>query len=239
MSVLTVLAVIGIVVYVIGQQLAGSPLSGKRLIVLPAVVTGIGILDLSNSGSHPAATDIVLLSVSAVIAIAIGVGLGAMTRLERRDGYLWAQLPKRGLWLWGGLLVSRVAVTGIAHASGAHVAAGTAAILLMLGLNRAAQALVVAPRAVAAGIPFAPEKDGTRVRRRLVQRTSGLSYVVATIERVTGRRSCRPPDRVAVVAPGGRVRARRRGRADVPREDRRRHRRAGNRAGRVGRLVGQ
>ena len=57
MSVLTVLAVIAIVVYVIGQQLAGSPLSGKRLIVLPAVVTGIGILDLSNSGSHPAATD--------------------------------------------------------------------------------------------------------------------------------------------------------------------------------------
>jgi hypothetical protein len=161
MSVLTVLAVIGIVVYVIGQQLTGSPLSGKRLIVLPAVVTGIGILDLSNSGSHPAATDIVLLSVSAVIAIAIGVGLGAMTRLESRDGYLWAQLPKRGLWLWGGLLVSRVAVTGIAHASGAHVAAGTAAIVLMLGLNRAAQALVVAPRAVAAGIPFAPEKDGT------------------------------------------------------------------------------
>jgi hypothetical protein len=164
MSVLTLLAVIAIVVSVIGQQLAGSPLSGKRLIVLPAVVTGIGILDLSNSGSHPAATDIVLLSVSAVIAIAVGVGLGALTRLERlerRDGYLWAQLPKRGLWLWGGLLVSRVAVTAVAHASGAHVAAGSAAILLILGLNRAAQALVVAPRAVAAGIPFAPEKDGT------------------------------------------------------------------------------
>ena len=31
----------------------------------------------------------------------------------------------------------------------------------MLGLNRAAQALVVAPRAIAAGIPFAPEKDGS------------------------------------------------------------------------------
>ncbi len=84
-----------------------------------------------------------------------------MTRLERRDGYLWAQLPKQGLWLWGGLLVSRLAVTGIAHVTGAHVAAGTTAILLMLGLNRAAQALVVAPRAIAAGIPFAPEKDGT------------------------------------------------------------------------------
>ena len=94
-------------------------------------------------------------------AIAIGIALGAMTRLERRDGYLWAQLPKRGLWLWAALIVSRLLVTGIAPADGAHVAAGTAAILLMLGLNRAAQALVVAPRAIAAGIPFAPEKDGS------------------------------------------------------------------------------
>jgi hypothetical protein len=31
----------------------------------------------------------------------------------------------------------------------------------MLGLNRAVQALVVVPRAIAAGIPFAPEKDGS------------------------------------------------------------------------------
>jgi hypothetical protein len=31
---------------------------------------------------------------------------------------------------------------------------------LTLGLNRAAQAAVVVPRAIAAGIPFAPDKDG-------------------------------------------------------------------------------
>lgn len=65
------------------------------------------------------------------------------------------------LWLWVGLIASRVLVTVIAHAADAHVAAGTSAILLTLGLNRAAQALVVVPRAIAAGIPFAPEKDGT------------------------------------------------------------------------------
>lgn len=171
MSVLTVLAVIGIIVYVIGQQLAGSALSGKRLVVLPAVLTVIGIADIGGHGSHPGATDIVLLVVSAAIAIAIGVGLGAMTRLERRDGHLWAQLPQQGLWLWGGLIVSRLLVIGIAHAAGAPIAAGTAAILLMLGLNRAAQALVVVTRAVAAGIPrhrrpgpsrISPEGDQTR-----------------------------------------------------------------------------
>lgn len=173
MSLLTVLAVIGIVVYVVGQQVVGSALQGKRLVVLPTVLTVIGIADLSGHGSHPGATDIVLLAVSAVTAIAIGIALGAMTRLERRDGHLWAQLPKRGLWLWVALIVSRLLVTGIAHADGAHVAAGTAAILLMLGLNRAAQALVVAPRAIAAGIPFAPEKDGSVFGASWFQHTTG------------------------------------------------------------------
>ncbi|MBV9817806.1 MAG: hypothetical protein JOZ07_05585 [Solirubrobacterales bacterium] len=144
----------------IGQQLVGSALSGKRVVVLPAVLTVIGILDISGHNSHPNATDIVLLIVSAAVAIATGAGLGAITRLQRRDGHLWAQLPLAGLWLWGALIASRLVVTGLAHAAGAHVAAGTTAILLTLGLNRAAQALVIVPRAIAAGIPFAPEKDG-------------------------------------------------------------------------------
>jgi len=161
MSLVTVLAAIGIIVYIVGQQLVGSALTGKRVVVLPAVLTVIGIADISSSKSHPDAMDIVLLVVSAAIAIAVGAGLGAMTRLERRDGHLWAQLPKQGLLLWGGLIASRLVITGIAHAADAHVAAGTTAILLTLGLNRVAQALVIVPRAIAAGIPFAPEKDGT------------------------------------------------------------------------------
>jgi len=161
MSLLTVLAAIGIVAYVIGQQFLGRAVRGKRVVMVPAVLTVIGIVEISGHKAHPDATDIVLLVVSAGIAIAVGVGLGAMTRLERRDGHLWAQLPRQGLWLWGGLIASRLMITGIAQASDAHVAGGATAILLMLGLNRAAQALVVVPRAIAAGIPFAPEKDGS------------------------------------------------------------------------------
>ena len=173
MTPLTVLVAIGIIVYVIGQQLVGSALSGKRLVVLPAVLTVIGILDISGHNSHPGATAIVLLVVGAAIAIATGAGLGAIMRLERRDGYLWAQLPKQGLWLWGGLFISRLVIAGIAHAAGAHVAAGTTAILLVLGLNRAAQALVVVPRAIAANIPFAPEKDGTVFGASWFSRSAG------------------------------------------------------------------
>jgi len=61
MSLLTVLAAIGIIVFVIGQQVVGGPVSGKRLIALPAVLTVIGIVDISGGKSHPHATDIVLL----------------------------------------------------------------------------------------------------------------------------------------------------------------------------------
>jgi hypothetical protein len=160
MSVLTALVAIAIIVFVVGQQVVGGALRGKRVVMLPVILTVIGVVEIASSKSHPRAIDVILLVVGAAIAIAIGLGLGAMTRLERRNGCLWAQLSTRGLWLWGGLIVSRLLIVGIAHGAGAHVAASTASILLILGLNRAAQALVIVPRAIAAGIPFAPERDG-------------------------------------------------------------------------------
>ena len=53
MFLVTVLAVIGIVVYVVGQQVVGSALQGKRLVVLPAVLTVIEIADLSAPRISP------------------------------------------------------------------------------------------------------------------------------------------------------------------------------------------
>lgn len=160
MSVFTGLVAIAAVVFIVGQQLVGSALRGKRVVMLPAALTVVGLAELASSKSHAGAMDVMLLATSAATAIGIGVALGAMTRLERRNGHLWAQVPMRGLWLWGALIASRVLIAGVAHLDGAHVAAGTASILFTLGLNRAAQALVIVPRAIAAGIPFAPERDG-------------------------------------------------------------------------------
>ena len=53
MSPLTALVAIGIVVYVIGQQVVGRSVSGKRLVVLPVVLTVIGIVDLSRQQVAP------------------------------------------------------------------------------------------------------------------------------------------------------------------------------------------
>jgi hypothetical protein len=159
MSWLEILVVIGVVGFVIYQQVAGQAVRGRRLIVLPAVLTVVGLLDLHNA-KHIDTADIVWLTVGAIGSLLIGLAFGAITRLHERDGALWAQLPLRGLWLWIGLIAWRGLVMALAYKSGAHVAASATPLLFMLGLNRLGQAAVIATRAMAAGIPFAPEKDG-------------------------------------------------------------------------------
>ena len=70
-------------------------------------------------------------------------------------------MPLRGLWLWVALVAWRVLVMVLAARTGAHVAASTTPLLFTLGLNRLGQAAVIVARAMRAGIPFAPEKDGS------------------------------------------------------------------------------
>jgi hypothetical protein len=155
---LEVIAVIGIIGFVIYQQLAGQPLRGKRLVVLPAVVTVIGFFNLR--GHHMGRPDIAWLAVGAAGSLLIGLALGLITRLESRDGVLWGKMPLRGLWLWAGLVAWRVLIMTLAARTGAHVAASTTPLVFTLGLNRLGQAAVIVPRAIYAGIPFAPEQDG-------------------------------------------------------------------------------
>jgi len=161
MSAIEILAVIGIIGYVIFRQVQGEPLRGKRAVLLPAILTVIGFVNLhGNGGTHLTSADIGCLVAGIAGSAAIGLAFGAIMRLEEHGGYLWAQLPVRGLWLWAALVAWRVAVIFIATGMHAHVAASTSTLLLSLGVNRLAQAAVIVVRAMGMGVPFAPEKDG-------------------------------------------------------------------------------
>jgi hypothetical protein len=155
---LEILAVIGIIGFVIYQQFAGQLLQGKRVILLPAVVTVIGLADLR--GHHLGPADIAWLTAGAAGSLLIGLAFGVIMRLEPRGGVLWGKMPLRGLWLWVALVAWRALIMVLAAHTGAHVAASTTPLLFTLGLNRLGQAAVIVPRAMRAGIPFAPEKDG-------------------------------------------------------------------------------
>jgi hypothetical protein len=158
MSGIDILAAIALVGYIIFKQVKGEPLRGKRAVLLPAIVTVIGYTDLHVGTAHFSTADILCLAVGLGVSILIGLGFGAATRLENHGGYLWAQLPVRGLWLWAAMFASRIAVFVLADAL--HSPVATSSLLLSLGINRLAQAAVIVPRAIAMGVPFAPEKDG-------------------------------------------------------------------------------
>jgi hypothetical protein len=157
---LEIIAAAGLVGYIIYRQVKGEPLRGKRTVVLPVVLTVIGFLNLRGGGSHLTSADIFCLVAGVAGAAVVGLAFGAVTRLRSRDGYLWAQLPTAGLWLWVALIAWRLLDMALAADLHAHVAASAATLLLSLGVNRLAQAAVVVPRAMAMGVPFAPEKDG-------------------------------------------------------------------------------
>lgn len=160
MSAIEILAVIGIIGYIIVRQVQGEPLRGKRTVVLPAVLTVIGFLNLRGGGTHLTGADIACLAAGTAGSAAIGLAFGAVTRLQARGGYLRAQLPLRGLWLWAALAAWRVVMILLASGLHAHVAASSATLLLSLGVSRLAQAAVIVARAMTMGVPFAPEKDG-------------------------------------------------------------------------------
>jgi hypothetical protein len=172
-GVLEILLALAVAGYVIFRQVQGEALRGKRLIVLPLVLAVIGVVTLSKNGVHPTGTGI---AISAAIALGIGAGQGWSMILQSRAGALWGRMPLRGLWWWVALVASRLVMMAVAHGLDAQVAASTATILLILGINRVGQALVIAPRAMARSIPFAPEKDGSTF-------LSGPSPLAATLSR--------------------------------------------------------
>ena len=94
----------------VSRQVLGEPFRGKRLLILPAILAVVGVIDLTEHGHHPGSSDIVLIVLGLLVAAAIGVKQGLSMHLERRDGFLWGQLPARALWLWAALIVTHGAL---------------------------------------------------------------------------------------------------------------------------------
>jgi hypothetical protein len=94
-EVIRVLAVIAVIGYVIGRQLTGEPLRGRRVVLLPVILAVAGAVDLGKHGRHLEPADGACLVISGLIAVTIGLLQGRMMRLEDRNGALWGQMPVR------------------------------------------------------------------------------------------------------------------------------------------------
>jgi len=124
---------------------------------------------LTDTSKHHALSiaSAVLLVLSAFASIGFGVIRGRTIELFERSGELW----ERASWTtigvgWGGLLVTRVVLIGVAAAIGAKLAAAPSSIPLMLAITLGTQMLVVRERARGTGVPIAPSQRARRRSRR-------------------------------------------------------------------------
>jgi|SRR5580765_2561739 len=164
-----VLGGLAVVVFFIVRQ-RRSDRFRERSFLFPIALGIYGGVLLTNTSKHlslnvPSA---VLLILSALASIGFGVIRGRTIELFVRGGELW----ERASWTtigagWGGLLVTRIVLIGVATAIGAKLAASPTSIPIMLAITLGAQMLAERQRARAAGMPIAPSRRAQlRSRRR-------------------------------------------------------------------------
>jgi hypothetical protein len=141
----------------------------ERSLLLPIGLGIYGIVLLTDTSKHHAFTVAsgVLLVASAAASIGFGVIRGRTIELFERGGELWERASWTTLGVgWGGLLVIRIALIGVATAIGATVAASPTSIPLMLAITLTTQMIVVRERARAMGVSIAATRRARRPFRR-------------------------------------------------------------------------
>ena len=165
---LYVLGGLAVIVFFIVRQ-RRSDRFRERSILFPLALGIYGVVLLTNTSKHLSlnVASSVLLVLSGLASIGFGVIRGRTIELFVRGGELW----ERASWTtigagWGGLLVTRFALIGVAAAIGAKLAASPTSIPLMLAITLGTQMLVERNRARAAGIPIAPSRRARKSFRR-------------------------------------------------------------------------
>jgi hypothetical protein len=156
-EVVNALIIAAVVVLVLLRRFTPRRLDGRRSYTLPAVVAVVALTQGTGLDSRHVALSAGLLAAEMVLAVLLGLGLGATMRVWRApDGAAWS----RGTWAALGVFVAAVAVRAGLFAAGAAagVRPGGTAILLSVAAWLAAQHAMLAwrVRALPAGVTVGP-----------------------------------------------------------------------------------
>ena len=151
-EIVLILAAVG---YLLVRRVLGEPAQAKRMLMLPAVLSVIGLSDVSGQAvSGQAETSLsslslLFLATTAAISIILGVLRGASVRISRRDGVAFVRYTAVTVALW---------VVNLAIKFGANLTLGAIdptdagavsnGLLLTIGVGILAEGLVVLYRAL-------------------------------------------------------------------------------------------
>ncbi|BCJ44733.1 hypothetical protein GCM10010168_15460 [Actinoplanes ianthinogenes] len=165
MEIITALLVVAVLAYAMVRRFLGEPLTSRRLIVLPLVLTVYGGYVVAQTGFTHRTADLAALVVCGLTAVAGGALRGRTVQVLVRDGHVWYRYTWVTLAVWIGLIALRFGQAAAAVAIGADRPVLTASLLLALGLSFLGEAAVVGPRAMATGAPFAPRRSRVAAAR--------------------------------------------------------------------------
>jgi hypothetical protein len=143
-EILSGLLVAAVVVIVVVRRFTARRVDGWPW-VLPVVIGIIGLAEGKTIDARHTALSAGLLAAEVIIALLLGLGLGATMRVWREsDGSHWS----RGTWATFGIFLASVAVRGglvaVGDAAGVRPAAG--AIMISVAAWLLAQNVVIASR---------------------------------------------------------------------------------------------
>ncbi|MFL6072759.1 MAG: hypothetical protein ACJ73S_05110 [Mycobacteriales bacterium] len=159
---LTLLIVAALIVLVVARRLAGEPLRIKQMLIIPVVLAGIGIHQLA--GGTITGGMVSYLAVGSVVAAALGLVRGMTVAVYEKNGVVWMRYRPLTIVMWVLSAAVRGGMAMAARGAGVHVPAQTT--ILLAAVSLAAEAAMVAPKALATGATFAPSRRGRSLRSR-------------------------------------------------------------------------
>lgn len=154
------------IVWSIVRRLRGTPMSTKRLFILPIVCFAVGIYMAASDVSKATALDWELLGVFVLAAYGEGLARGATIRLYEQDGVPHQKYNWLTVTIWLSLIPLRVIMVVLAQHWHADVAGGTDMVGILLGLTFLGEASVVIPRARRMGLnlSLSPKKGAGKAK---------------------------------------------------------------------------
>jgi hypothetical protein len=164
-AVLSALLVLIAVGYVLVSRWHGRAINPRRLVLMPAVLSGYGLLQFTGAaGRGLRAVDVVIVATGTAVAAAMGVARAVTVAVDVRDGRPWMRYRPATLALWAATLATRIAVTAISIAIGSSAAANRwPALVLSVGVTLLAEGIVVTRRGFS--------RDGQQWQARSQRRT--------------------------------------------------------------------
>ncbi len=162
MSITTILLIVLGVGFVLARRMIGEQVEIKGLLILPLVLTGIGVSQLGGIHDLDAAT-VTFIALSVVLSVGLGLVRGRTVHLGERGGELWMRYRVSSVGLWVLNLAIKGALVPLQHAvSPAAASAANHALLFSIGLGILAETAVVLLRALDtnASVAWAKGEDG-------------------------------------------------------------------------------